>query len=267
MTGEFPSQRPVTWSFDVFFEVRLNKQFSKQSWCRWFETLSGSLWRHCNVQKLQTNGKHSHLTRQLNLGHLFIPMEWWDRLKCTCVQLHEFVNVGQPTIDITLSRLHCIATTMSQDSDTVRTLKWFVTHKNALYLTHNRWIHTCVSKVDHYCFRWWLVACSVPTHHLNQCWMIVNWILENKLQWNLNQNTTIFLPENKLKLSSPKWPPFCLDIDDQCVKNIDCQISRAYGGVEGPPHIFFRHHAISYGWHNNSSVGDSNYCYVIRRTY
>ena len=39
-----------------------------------------------------------------------------------------------------------------------------------------------------------------------------------------------------------------------------------YGGVEGPPHIFFRHHAISYGWHNNSSVGDSNYCYVIRRT-
>ena len=42
---------------------------------------------------------------------------------------------------------------------------------------------------------------------------------------------------------------------------------RNYGGVEGPPHIFFRHHAISYGWHSNSSVGDSNYCYVIRRTY
>ena len=30
---------------------------------------------------------------------------------------------------------------------------------------------------------------------------------------------------------------------------------------------FFRHHGISYGWHSNSSVGDSNYCYVIRRTY
>ena len=40
-----------------------------------------------------------------------------------------------------------------------------------------------------------------------------------------------------------------------------------YGGVEGPPHIFFRHHAISYGWLSNSSVGDSNYCYVNRRTY
>ena len=29
-TGEFPTQRPVTWSFDVFFHLRLNKQLSKQ---------------------------------------------------------------------------------------------------------------------------------------------------------------------------------------------------------------------------------------------
>ena len=31
VTGEFPSQRPVTRSFGVFFDLRLNKQFSKQS--------------------------------------------------------------------------------------------------------------------------------------------------------------------------------------------------------------------------------------------
>ena len=36
----FPSQRPVTWSFDVFFELRLNKRWSKQSWGWWFETPS-----------------------------------------------------------------------------------------------------------------------------------------------------------------------------------------------------------------------------------
>ena len=47
--GEFPTQRPVTRSFDVFFDLRLNKQLSKQSWGWWFETLSGSLWRQCNV--------------------------------------------------------------------------------------------------------------------------------------------------------------------------------------------------------------------------
>ena len=30
--GEFPAQRPVTRSFDVFFDLRLNKQLGKQSW-------------------------------------------------------------------------------------------------------------------------------------------------------------------------------------------------------------------------------------------
>ena len=36
VTGEFPSQRPVTRSFDVFFDLRLNIRFSKQSRRRWF---------------------------------------------------------------------------------------------------------------------------------------------------------------------------------------------------------------------------------------
>ena len=29
ITGEFPSQRPVTRSFDVLFDLRLNKRLSK----------------------------------------------------------------------------------------------------------------------------------------------------------------------------------------------------------------------------------------------
>ena len=48
VNGEFPSQRPVTRSFDVFFDLRLNKQLSKQSCGRWFEMPSRSLWCHCN---------------------------------------------------------------------------------------------------------------------------------------------------------------------------------------------------------------------------
>ena len=48
VTGEFAAQRPVTRSFDVFFDLRLNKRLSKQSWGWWFETLSRPLWRHCN---------------------------------------------------------------------------------------------------------------------------------------------------------------------------------------------------------------------------
>ena len=47
VTGEFPSQRPVTPSFDGFFH-RLNKRLSTQSRGWWFETPLRSLWRHCN---------------------------------------------------------------------------------------------------------------------------------------------------------------------------------------------------------------------------
>ena len=52
VAGEFPSQRPVTRSFDVFFDLRLNKRLNKQSRRRWFETQSCSLWRHWNVTQI-----------------------------------------------------------------------------------------------------------------------------------------------------------------------------------------------------------------------
>ena len=31
VSGEFPVQRPVTWGFDVFFDLCPNKRLSKQS--------------------------------------------------------------------------------------------------------------------------------------------------------------------------------------------------------------------------------------------
>ena len=49
VSGEFPTQRPVSRGFDIFFDLRLNKRLSKQSWGWWFETLSCSSWRHCNM--------------------------------------------------------------------------------------------------------------------------------------------------------------------------------------------------------------------------
>ena len=48
VSGEFPAQRPVTGCFDIFFDLRLNKRLSKQSWGWCFETLSCLLWRQCN---------------------------------------------------------------------------------------------------------------------------------------------------------------------------------------------------------------------------
>ena len=48
-TGE---QRPVTHSFDVFFNLHLNKRLCKRWWGWWFDTPLRSLWRHCKC----TNG-------------------------------------------------------------------------------------------------------------------------------------------------------------------------------------------------------------------
>ena len=43
VTGGFPSQRPVMWNFDVFFDLCLNKWLNKQSRRWWFEMPSHSL--------------------------------------------------------------------------------------------------------------------------------------------------------------------------------------------------------------------------------
>ena len=58
VTGEFPTQRPVTWSFDVFFNLRPNKRLSKQSWDWWFEMPSRSLLRHCNATHLVSTAEN-----------------------------------------------------------------------------------------------------------------------------------------------------------------------------------------------------------------
>ena len=48
VTGEFPTQRPVTRSFDVSFHLHPNKCLCKQLKHQWFETPSSSLLHHCN---------------------------------------------------------------------------------------------------------------------------------------------------------------------------------------------------------------------------
>ena len=35
-----------------------------------------------------------------------------------------------------------------------------------------------------------------PSHYLKYCWNYVNWTLRNKLQWNFNRNSNIFIEEN-----------------------------------------------------------------------
>ena len=39
----------------------------------------------------------------------------------------------------------------------------------------------------------------MPSHYLNQCWNVVNWVLRNKLQWNFNRNSNILIQEKSLE--------------------------------------------------------------------
>ena len=80
LCGEFPAKRPVTRSFDVFFDLRLNKQLSKQSWGWWFEMLLHPLWRHCNVISviIWNNDSNSSLVNADSLG-LWAPSQYPKR--------------------------------------------------------------------------------------------------------------------------------------------------------------------------------------------
>ena len=80
--AEFPAQRPVTRGFDVFFDLCLNKQLSKQWWGWWFETSSRPLWRHRNADEqshvhqrlLPTRSSHTlgNTRRPGSNGHHFV---------------------------------------------------------------------------------------------------------------------------------------------------------------------------------------------------
>ena len=73
VTGEFPVQRPMT--FDVFFDLSLNKGLRKQWWGWWFETPPRPLWRHCNgVTKVVGERLGAVSIRKTILLGMAIPM-------------------------------------------------------------------------------------------------------------------------------------------------------------------------------------------------
>ena len=81
--GEFPTPRPVTRSFDVFFDLRLNKWLSKQPWGWWFEMPSWSLWRQCYVYHIC--GFMGHTPK------LSWERNWKYKFASRLVQVHQFI--------------------------------------------------------------------------------------------------------------------------------------------------------------------------------
>ena len=95
VTGEFPSQRSVTRSFDVFFDLRLNTRLSKQSWSWWFETPSRPLWRRCNAFMFVNSDR---IRFGVVAHHLVISKSWSFELfifsKVTCDSRYSIVFFG-----------------------------------------------------------------------------------------------------------------------------------------------------------------------------
>ena len=93
VTSEFPSQRPVTRNFDIFFDLRPNKRLSKESWGWRFGAPSHWLWRYCNVNwsaDLYGSGLFPEMKFIYGMGAQFsIAVAQW-RHKAT----YSTVNIG-----------------------------------------------------------------------------------------------------------------------------------------------------------------------------
>ena len=89
--GEFPVQMPVTRSFDIFFDLCLNKRLSKQRWGWWFERPSRPLWRHCNERCRSFNLDRTHLPYCRCVGYTIgvwttgVSNCFDDTYECICI--------------------------------------------------------------------------------------------------------------------------------------------------------------------------------------
>ena len=104
VTGELPAQRTVTQSFDVFFDLRLNKELNKQSWGWWFETPSCPLWRHRDEER---NFRLMPLTRLIWCSSVQDAL-FFSRSKPTTASWgHNVIEFGRRGTYMTWGGKHC----------------------------------------------------------------------------------------------------------------------------------------------------------------
>ena len=94
--SQFPAQWPVTRSFGVFFDLRLNKRLSKQPRGWWFETPPWSLWRHRTDISSNWNLTHSMWTAsRWKTKDLVDCKSSLDRVMAWCRQTKSHKLIGQ----------------------------------------------------------------------------------------------------------------------------------------------------------------------------
>ena len=101
----------------------------------------------------------------------------------------------------------------------VKGVLWHSPESNSKRSVHE--LNSCVVRLhiwnyNHICQGAYLA----PSHYLNQCWVIVNWSLRNKLQWNLNWNTKLFIHGNAFENVVSKMAAILSQL--QCIKQGGC---------------------------------------------
>ena len=159
LCGEFPAQRPVTRSFDSFFDLRLNEPLRKQSWGRWFVTLSRPLLRHSNEWTYLIYNKSLALFLQLVLVHqmlfpksflaVYIPCKLANRFDVICVVVlcwtfYELMYQFNPLRAKSFTKIinMCLQCLSFLHTDMTHVLKSFLTGDEDLPILH-RQCHGC----------------------------------------------------------------------------------------------------------------------------
>ena len=88
VAGLFPTQRAMTRSFVVFFDLRLSKRLGKQSQRRWFGTSLRSLWLRCSCNDIMNTN---------NLGSVATPR--MDKTK---------PDFPERTVNVNIRHIHAV---------------------------------------------------------------------------------------------------------------------------------------------------------------
>ena len=164
-TDEFPWQSPVTRSFDVFYDLRLNKRSNAQSIRWWFEMPSHWLWRHCSGESFDiasASDKYRYIHHAGSLSimiHLSVAITTQHNITRTlCV--HDSWGVFY----INRPRRWMIMKNLQNWIEEYSSARW--------YGFRCVYVHCCVcvkSKLwNGICWKWHLYAHSLPLRQLSR---------------------------------------------------------------------------------------------------
>ena len=101
------------------------------------------------------------------------------------------------------------------------------------------------------------MACRLDGAKLlsDQCWNIVNWTLRNKIQWNFNRNSYIFIQENALEnvvceVASFLSRPQCVKLLAHCCTSCTSWKKMRYAYIRHRVHKFLTLYISVIQWWN-----------------